>query len=93
MRYADGRGRPQRLTATQAVYLGAAVLQGRLVCGWGGLSSTLTVRLMEERGLVTVRYDRRDTSRRWEITSITPLGQNLAERWRARNSNPMELTT
>jgi hypothetical protein len=53
--------------------------------GWGGLKSTLTVRLLEERGLV--QLDRRPWERnargeiieRWEVTGLTMLGGAVHE--------------
>lgn len=43
--------RSLRLTRTQRQYLTDMAFRGRLVCGWGGMSSTRTVRVLEERGL------------------------------------------
>ena len=43
-----------RLTKTQRSYL-TAMEYGTLQSGWGGHGSTLTVRILEERGLCTLR--------------------------------------
>jgi hypothetical protein len=74
MKFTDHRGRKWTLTRTQALYL-AEGDRRRLQCGWGGLSSTLTVRLLEERGLATVRWS--SSWPRWEITGLTHDGQKL----------------
>ncbi len=76
MQYTDGRGRRQRLTFTQFVYLESVPFDQ----GWGGLSSTLTMRLLRERGLVTAD-DRRVP---WRITGLTKLGSTVLDRWRER---------
>lgn len=78
MRFTDSRGRKRTLGRTQALYL-AEGDQRRLVCGWGGLSSTVTVRLLEERGLITLA--RSPAYPRWTITGLTRLGQAVLERW------------
>jgi hypothetical protein len=44
-----------RLTRTQRRYLTEMLYRGTLQCGYGGLRSTLTVRLLEERGLALVK--------------------------------------
>lgn len=43
------------LTQTQKAYLAVIRERGRLVAGWGGYSSTLTVRLLQEKGLVRLK--------------------------------------
>ena len=44
-----------RLTAVQRRYLEVMEGRDRLKCGWGGYRSTVTVRILEERGLCTLR--------------------------------------
>jgi hypothetical protein len=84
MRFTDSRGRRWTLTRTQALYL-AEGDRRRLRYGWGGLRSTLTVRLLEERGLITLaRWD----SPRWEITGLTHLGAEVLAAWNAKH-NPL----
>lgn len=78
MRFTDRRGREWTLTRTQALYL-AEGERRRLRYGWGGLRSTLTVRLLEERGLITLQ---RWGDPRWEITGLTHEGAALLARWR-----------
>lgn len=73
MKYRDRMGREHRLTRTQRHYLTAVEDVGRLQQGWGGHASTLTVRLLEARGVVEVDW-RRDG---WCITGLTRLGQSL----------------
>jgi DNA-binding HxlR family transcriptional regulator len=82
VKFTDHKGRGWTLTRIQALYLAEASRQ-QLECGWGGLSSTLTVRLLEERGLITLaRSSRRP---RWTITSLTHLGRQVLDAWRELN--------
>lgn len=82
MKFIDHRGREWTLTRTQALYL-AEGDRRRLRYGWGGLRSTLTVRLLEERGLITLgRWD----APRWEITGLTHAGAALLARWNAKHN-------
>jgi hypothetical protein len=55
--YTDITGRRRRLTFTQYVYLDAVVLRDWLPQGWGGLSSTRTLRILAERGLLALSDD------------------------------------
>lgn len=82
MRFADSRGRVWTMTRTAALYL-AEGDRRRLVYGWGGLRSTLTVRLLEERGLITVRWS--STYPRWEITGLTHHGQKILAEWKEKH--------
>lgn len=78
MRYTDTKGRKQTLTAEQATYLQEASRR-EFERGWGGLSSTLTVRLLHERGLIVLNdllYSP------WRVTDITPLGEQVLARWK-----------
>ncbi|MCM6779097.1 hypothetical protein NDR87_37065 [Nocardia sp. CDC159] len=82
IQYEDSRGRPQRLTYTQWRYLDEVDRRGRLEYGWGGYTSTLTVRLLRERGLITVadRWQRTESGGlvlRWEISGLTKLGARV----------------
>lgn len=77
MLYTDIRGRRQRLTKPQAYYLTDAWRQ--FDYGWGGYTSTQTVRLLEARGLITVTWDLTD---RWRVTGLTQLGEQVNQRWR-----------
>lgn len=79
MRYTDSHGRRQTLTWEQYGYL----LQAGhgFDRGWGGLSSTRTVRLLHERGLV-VCNDWTYRDRGWRVTGRTKLGDEVAARWR-----------
>jgi len=45
----------ERLTKTQLRYLAVIRDRGHLRKGWGGYSSTLTVRILEERGYCRLR--------------------------------------
>lgn len=86
MKFQDARGRACTLTPVQAIYLQTADLHG-FDCGWGGLRSTLTVRILEERGLITLVHvgllvPGRDP--RWRVRSLTTLGEDVLARWRAR---------
>lgn len=68
-----------KLTKAQRAYL-SAMLGHSLSSGWGGHSSTLTVRILEERGLCTLRqYGPGD----W-VASITGAGRDALE---GSNSN------
>ncbi len=70
--YVDSQGHRRRLTRVQQLYLQETQTR-RLRRGWGGMGSTLTVRLLEERGLVTVNWLGRD----WELTGLTTLGRSV----------------
>lgn len=83
MQFQDRRGRTWTLTRVQAIYLAEGDRQ-HLECGWGGMRSTLVVRLLEERGLATVRWSA--VSPRWTITSLTKHGESVLAAWRARNT-------
>lgn len=83
MRYTDSHGRAQRLTPEQAHYLHTARIRGGFDCGWGGLSSTRTVRLLEERGLITLR-DNRTSWPRWRVTGLNILGETVLDAWQTR---------
>ena len=84
MRYTDSRNRKRILTFPQWVYLTEA---GRgFEQGWGGLDSTLVVRLLRERGLI--HLDDRATHRPWRVTGRTALGDTLIEQWRAKAAEP-----
>lgn len=89
MRFTDHKGREWTLTRTQALYL-AEGDRRRLRYGWGGLRSTLTVRLLEERGLITLRREWGETG--WEITGLTHDGQKLLARWNAKHNPTPEPT-
>ncbi|MFI1194169.1 hypothetical protein ACH4T9_13040 [Micromonospora sp. NPDC020750] len=83
MRYTDNKGRARTLTPVQALYLSTAHTRHQIDAGWGGLSSTLTVRLLRERGLITLDdllY------KPWRITGLTKLGGELLARWNERNA-------
>jgi hypothetical protein len=86
VKFTDGKGREWTLTRVAALYL-AEGRRRRLVYGWGGLRSTLTVRLLEERGLITLARSH-DPDRRWEITGLTRAGEALLDRWNAKH-NPL----
>lgn len=78
MRYIDRRGQQQTLTFPQWVYLEAA---GRgFEQGWGGLRSTLVVRLLRERGLIFLD----DRSSPWRVTGREQLGDQVIAAWRER---------
>lgn len=76
MRYTDRRGTPQTLTFTQWVYLVTAD-RGGFEQGWGGLRSTLTVRLLRERGLIELD----DRTAPWRVTGLTKFGSEVLEQW------------
>lgn len=79
MRYTDRRGQRQTLTFAQWVYLDAA---GRgFEQGWGGLRSTLVVRLLRERGLIFLD----DRARPWRVTGRQTLGDQVIQEWRERD--------
>jgi hypothetical protein len=83
MRYRDQHGRPQDLTAEQAIYLDTAG-QG-FSRGWGGLKATLTVRLLAQRDLITLTEYRftRPGEPRWTVTGRTKRGDQVMEAWKA----------
>jgi hypothetical protein len=64
----------RRLTRTQRNYLHAADSQGHLPYGWGGYTSTQTVRILEERGYVIL--GRNHCAARWCITGLTSKGRD-----------------
>lgn len=75
------------LTPVQALYLSEGARR-HLRRGWGGLRSTLVVRLLEERGLVTVRWSYRHPGWKvtdWEITGLTRRGDEALALWRERH--------
>lgn len=84
MKFTDRKGRPWTLTRVQALYLAEADKR-QLECGWGGLRSTLVVRLLEERGLITLQRDRAP-SPTWTITSLTKRGAEVLAEWQQRNN-------
>jgi hypothetical protein len=68
--------KPPRLTRTQLDYLQAihGAFTGGLTKGHSGYGSTLTVRILEERGLITLsRYPRQGRSDGWRA-KIRPAG-------------------
>lgn len=76
MIYTDQKDRLQILTNVQAIYLDAA--ERGFDRGWGGLSSTLTVRLLEARGLIQVRREYNS----WRVVSLLPLGASVLDKWK-----------
>jgi hypothetical protein len=58
-------GRP--LTKTQKAYLREIVRRHVLSQGWGGYSSTLTVRILEEHGFIRLREG---VGRRWVASPL-----------------------
>lgn len=71
----------KNLTKTQVDYLRAMEF-GHLTQGWGGYNSTLTVRLLEERGLIRLaRYPHIRNGRRTEQwrASLTQAGKDWLE--------------
>lgn len=81
MRYTDAGGQRRILTADQAVYLDTAWRQ--FDRGWGGLSSTLTVRLLHARGLLLLD-DFLYRDRGWRVVGRTRLGEQVIDEWRRR---------
>ncbi len=77
--YDDSKGRPRVLSFVQWVYLSTAERRGGFVKGWGGLDNTLTVRLLDERGLLTLDARRSP----WRVTGITALGRKVLDQWAA----------
>lgn len=86
MRYTDTKGRTWTLTRQQAVWLESAD-QGGFWRGWGGMSSTLAMRLLRERGLLLVTEYPTDP-RRWKVTGLTALGREVLARWSTRGQTP-----
>ena len=86
MKYTDSKSRAQVLTFSQFCYLERAD-RGGFDAGWGGMDSTLTVRLMEERGLITLRRNGSGSYPRWRVTGATKLGAEVLGRWKARGSD------
>lgn len=80
MNYLDSRGRRQTLNPHQATYLADAWRQ--FDQGWGGHYSTLTVRLLEERGLITLARNADPRRPRWTVTGLTKLGEQVLTAWR-----------
>ena len=80
MTYADSRGRRRVLTREQVTYL--RVAHRGYDRGWGGLKSTLTARLLRERGLITLD-DMLHRDRGWRVTGRTPLGDDVLDKWDA----------
>lgn len=72
--------REPRATRTQIAYLKVIVERGTLNKGWGGYSSTLTIRLLEERGLVEVRVWPQPTGADDWSAQITAKGRELLAR-------------
>lgn len=90
MRYVDARQRGQTLTWVQWVYLDTA---GRgFDCGWGGLASTGTVRLLNERGLIQLLdYGAYSGVGRWRVARRTALGETVLAEWcRRRDARSAE---
>jgi hypothetical protein len=83
MRYIDSKGDQRVLTREQSHYLREGGRR-QLQYGWGGYKSTLSVRLLEARGLVLVQWSQ--TWPRWTITGLTKLGQEVLERWEKREA-------
>jgi hypothetical protein len=81
MRFTDRRGQRHTLTFPQFVYLDKAN-SGGFDCGWGGLDSTRTVRLLRERGLLDFREGYPGSYPRWRVTGSTKLGREILERWK-----------
>lgn len=79
MRYTDQMGRKRTLTWEQWVYLGAARVRG-FERSWGGLSSTQTVRILSERGLIRLD-DMWYPHRPWRVYGLTKLGEQVLARW------------
>jgi hypothetical protein len=82
MRFTDSRGRRHTLTRIQANYLELGATWRQAYRGWGGHGSTLTVRLLEERGLITVDWR---TGPGWKITGLTRLGREVLGRWKTQH--------
>lgn len=84
--YQDSHGIRRKLTRVQWVYLYEVWHRGRLEYGWGGLRSTLTVRVLEERGLIVLTRNsfakdhRGRWVERWTVSGLTKCGQEVAER-------------
>ena len=78
MRYTDRRGQRQTLTFPQWCYLDKAG-NGGFEQGWGGLKSTLVVRLLRERGLIFLE----DRTSPWRVTGRQALGDQVAEAWKS----------
>lgn len=85
LKYRDGRGNVQELTFTQWVYLRDADRMGGFDYGWGGHRSTLTVRLLRERGLITLDDFSPRPGRRWRVTGLTTRGEQVLIAWAAKN--------
>lgn len=83
VRYRDSKGRVQRLTPEQAVYLRTAETHP-FERGWGGLRGTITVRLLRARGLITLVEQ---PGVPWIVTGITTLGRRVLSEWRRRHGD------
>ena len=62
---------PARLTRVQRLYLQEAERQP-FTKGWGGMASTITVRILESRGLITVNWL---GANGWRVTGLTQAGR------------------
>lgn len=75
VRFRDRYGHEHRLTAVQWHYLRAAHSAVNFVCGSGGLSSTVTVRMLHQLGLLKLRLNAPGPGvARWEVLGLTSLG-------------------
>lgn len=81
MRYTDHRGVRRTMTPEQANYLDVA--SRGFDRGWGGLSSTRTVRILHYRGLI-VLDEFLYRNRGWRVTGRTHLGDQVIEQWLER---------
>lgn len=77
--YTDRTGTARVLSFPQFVHLDTTHKFGGFEQGWGGLRSTLVVRLLRERGLLTLD-DRRTP---WRTTGLTRLGKQVLDQWHA----------
>lgn len=83
LRYTDVKGNRQTLTAEQHTYLVAA--DRGFDFGWGGLRSTLVVRILRERGLISVDdllY------KPWRVQGRTTLGDLVVQAWDSGANDP-----
>lgn len=84
MRYTDHRGDRRRLTPEQAIYLKSAGHALGFERGWGGLNATLTVKLLDDRGLIKFSPARGRSP--WKVEGLTTLGQRVLDAWTAKES-------
>lgn len=72
---------PLPVTRIQLMYLKEARNRGHFAYGWGGYKSTRTVRLLQERGYITIS-DRHCAAGAglWCVTSLTAKGAEVLER-------------